>query len=102
MSTKSTNILVETLPTILNNLRIFPRAFFGVYIYVLLKTTFWYMGIDDPSTQQAALITTVYGVGTAWFGLYVGSGNGPLNKIKAETKQGDVTVEMSKDTNTVK
>ena len=53
--------------------RIIPRAFLSVYMYLLYYTTFWFMGLDDPTMQQSGLISVVVGAGAAWFGLYTNS-----------------------------
>ncbi len=54
--------------------RIHPRAIVLGFGILMWKVTMWYMGIDDPSTQQAALLTTIYGAATGFFGFYVGTG----------------------------
>jgi len=54
--------------------RIFPRVFLTTYIYLLYKSTIWFMTLPDPNTQQAGLISVIVGAGAAWFGLYTGSG----------------------------
>ena len=53
--------------------RIIPRAFLAVYMYLLYYTTFWFMGLPDPTMQQSGLISVVVGAGAAWFGLYTNS-----------------------------
>tara|TARA_R100001163_G_C4927876_1_gene105142 strand:- start:89 stop:484 length:396 start_codon:yes stop_codon:yes gene_type:complete len=53
--------------------RIIPRAFLAVYMYLLYYTTFWFMGLADPTMQQSGLISVVVGAGAAWFGLYTNS-----------------------------
>ena len=53
--------------------RIIPRAFLSVYMYLLYYTTFWFMGLEDPTMQQSGLISVVVGAGAAWFGLYTNS-----------------------------
>tara|TARA_B100000579_G_scaffold165123_1_gene134088 strand:- start:132 stop:365 length:234 start_codon:yes stop_codon:yes gene_type:complete len=53
--------------------RIFPRAFLSVYIFLLYYSTMWFMGLPDPNSQQAGLISIIVGAGAAWFGLYTGS-----------------------------
>ena len=58
--------------------RIFPRAFITVYIYLLYAVVIWFMSLEDPTMQQAGLISVMTGVGAAWFGLYTktkGDGN---------------------------
>ena len=53
--------------------RIFPRIFITVYIVLLYEVVHWFMGLSDPNTQQAGLVSIVVGAGAAWFGLYTGS-----------------------------
>jgi hypothetical protein len=53
--------------------RIIPRAFLSVYMFLLYYTTFWFMGLADPTMQQSGLISVVVGAGAAWFGLYTNS-----------------------------
>ena len=53
--------------------RIFPRAFLSVYIFLLYYSTMWFMGLPDPNSQQAGLISIIVGAGAAWFGLYTES-----------------------------
>lgn len=60
---------------LLNKLRIFPRAFIGAYIYLLIEVVMWFMGLETPTATQASLVSVLVGAGAAWFGLYVNSGN---------------------------
>ena len=55
--------------------RLFPRMFIGIYIFILYKSTMWFMTLDEPSVAQAGLISVVTGIGAAWFALYVQTGN---------------------------
>ena len=57
--------------------RIIPRAFLGVYMYLLYYTTFWFMGLDNPTMEQSGLISVVVGAGAAWFGLYTSTSKKP-------------------------
>ena len=54
--------------------RIFPRIFITTYIYLLYKSTIWFMALQEPNNAQAGLISVIVGAGAAWFGLYCGSG----------------------------
>ena len=54
--------------------RVFPRLFFGAYIAFFMYTTHWYTTLQDPTPEQTTFIGIFTGVGTAWFGLYLGSG----------------------------
>ena len=59
--------------------RIFPRAFLGVYIYLLYYCTMWFMALESPSFEQSGLISIVVGAGAAWFGLYAGTSKNKIN-----------------------
>lgn len=54
--------------------RVFPRLFFGVYIYLIYITVTWFISLEAPTMEQAGLISVMTGVGAAWFGQYVASG----------------------------
>jgi hypothetical protein len=60
---------------VLDAYRIFPRAFIGVYLYILIVTIQWFMTLPEPNTAQAGLMSVVVGAGAAWFGLYTASGS---------------------------
>ena len=60
--------------------RIIPRAFLGIYMYLLYYATFWFMELPEPTLEQSGLISILVGAGAAWFGLYCGSG--PAKKGK--------------------
>ena len=60
---------------VLDAYRIFPRAFIGVYLYILVATIQWFMTVPEPNTAQAGLMSVVVGAGAAWFGLYTASGS---------------------------
>lgn len=53
--------------------RIIPRAFLGIYMYLLYYATFWFMELPEPTLEQSGLISILVGAGAAWFGLYVNS-----------------------------
>ena len=60
---------------VLDAYRIFPRAFIGVYLYILVETVQWFMTVSEPNASQAGLISVVVGAGAAWFGLYTSTGS---------------------------
>jgi hypothetical protein len=35
----------------------------------------WFMSLNAPTPEQTTLISVITGIGAAWFGLYIGSGN---------------------------
>lgn len=59
---------------VIDSWRIFPRIFISTYLILLYRSVIWFMGLDDPNTEQAALISTMVGAGAAWFGLYANTG----------------------------
>ena len=61
--------------------RVFPRAFIGTYLYLLIETAQWFMTIPEPNASQAGLISVVVGAGAAWFGLYTSTGS--ARKVKS-------------------
>ena len=63
------NKLIENL----DKLRIFPRLFITVYIWMFYDVVQWFMALEAPTNQQAGLVSIIVGAGAAWFGLYVRS-----------------------------
>lgn len=54
--------------------RIWSRAFITVYMCLLYYTTIWFMDLEAPTLEQSGLISVVVGAGAAWFGLYIKGG----------------------------
>lgn len=54
--------------------RVVPRAILIAYGMMVWQVFEWYMALSVPSTQQAALVTTVAGTVAAIIGLYQHSG----------------------------
>jgi len=63
----------------LDTLRVFPRLFIGIYIYLLYSSATWFMLLENPNNAQAGLISVIVGAGAGFFGLYVNSGKGSKN-----------------------
>ena len=57
----------------LDKLRLFPRLFITVYIWMFYDVVQWFMSIPEPTNQHAGLVSIIVGAGAAWFGLYVRS-----------------------------
>tara|TARA_B100000676_G_C17452328_1_gene519613 strand:- start:327 stop:524 length:198 start_codon:yes stop_codon:yes gene_type:complete len=57
----------------LDKLRLFPRLFITVYIWMFYDVVQWFMSLPEPTNQQAGLVSIIVGAGAAWFGLYVRS-----------------------------
>jgi multidrug resistance efflux pump len=61
---------------VIDAFRVVPRGVliaYGILVWVVVS---WFMGIPAPTTQQAALVTTVTGLIAAVAGLYQNSGRG--------------------------
>lgn len=71
----------------IDNLRIFPRIFIAVYIYVFYNVVEWFMDLTDPNMAQAGLVSVVVGAGAAWFGLYVNSGESKKVAVPEQNPQ---------------
>jgi hypothetical protein len=63
----------EAFPYWFDKLRIFPRVFISVYIYMFYDVANWFMQLPEPNNAQAGLVSVVVGAGAAWFGLYCNS-----------------------------
>jgi hypothetical protein len=58
----------------IDSFRPWSKALLTIYMFLLYDTTTWFMALEEPTMSQAGLISTIVGVGAAWFGLYVNSG----------------------------
>lgn len=58
----------------LNELRVVPRLMMFAYMFLLLYSSFWFMSLPEPSTQQAGFAAAILAAGTGWFTIYVNSG----------------------------
>jgi len=76
----------EALPYWIDRLRLFPRAFIAVYIYMFYNVVDWFMLLEDPNMAQAGLVSVITGAGAAWFGLYVNSTSENNDKIVVQTR----------------
>lgn len=54
--------------------RVVPRIILLAYAYLVFYVLTWFMGLENPSTQQAALVTTVSAIVAPVIGLYTNSG----------------------------
>ena len=75
----------EAFPYWIDRLRLFPRAFIAVYIYMFYEVVQWFMTIQEPNMAQAGLVSVITGAGAAWFGLYVNSTSENSQKIVVQT-----------------
>jgi len=72
---------LEAFPYWIDRLRLFPRAFIAVYIYMFYNVVDWFMVLEEPNMAQAGLVSVIVGAGAAWFGLYVNSTSENSEKI---------------------
>ena len=54
--------------------RVVPRLWLMGYGWMLWRVNDWFMSLADPSTQQAAMISTVWGAGAMITAFYVQTG----------------------------
>ena len=52
--------------------RLWPRAFLTIYMVLLYRSCYWFMGLDSPNAEQSALISVIVGAGAVWFNSYLG------------------------------
>lgn len=64
---------MDKITETLDKLRLFPRLFITVYIWMFYDVVQWFMSLPEPTNQQAGLVSIIVGAGAAWFGLYVRS-----------------------------
>lgn len=62
-------------PQALNEWRIVPRLLVLAYGSFAFYVGDWFMSLDNPTTQQSAFVSVIWGAAAAWFGLYVNSGS---------------------------
>lgn len=65
---------VLKIANVLDKLRVMPRIMVGVAIYAWYDTLGWFMALEDPSMNQAGLISVVTGAVTTWAGIYMNTG----------------------------
>ena len=75
----------ELFPYWFDKLRVFPRVFITIYIYIFWQCAEWFMALPEPNNAQAGLVSVVVGAGAAWFGLYVNSSKSSV-KITSDTE----------------
>ena len=61
-------------PETFNKWRIAPRILISLYGWICYDTHQWITGLPDPTTQQMAYATLIFGAAAAWFGLYTSTG----------------------------
>ena len=66
--------------SIIDKWRIWPRMLITLYGIMFYRVTEWFMTLPEPTNSQSAFVSVVVGAGSAWFGLYCGSGSSKGNK----------------------
>lgn len=70
---------------IVDAFRVIPRAILALSGYLIWNVVTWFMELNDPSTQQAALVTVVVGIIPGIAGLYQSSGR-KWNELQLDKK----------------
>ena len=70
---------ITKLADALDKLRIFPRLFMGVYIWMLVEAGNWFLKLDVPTLEQAGYMSVIVGAGIGWMQVYTNSGRGSKN-----------------------
>ena len=61
-------------PETLDQWRLLPRILMFTMIVMTYRVDEWFMGLPDPSLEQAGLVSVMTGALTGAFGLFLGSG----------------------------
>jgi len=61
-------------PETLDRWRVLPRILMFTMIVMTYRVVEWFMGLPDPSLEQACLVSVMTGALTGAFGLFLGSG----------------------------
>jgi len=71
---------IKKLADALDSLRIFPRLFMGVYIWLLVEAGQWFIALEAPTMEQAGYMSVIVGAGIGWMSAYVNSGKSKQTK----------------------
>ena len=82
------------LAELIDAYRIFPRLFFGVYLFLLVYSGIWAMALPVISTTQAGLFGGILTAGAVWWKFYVDTGRNwneyeRINTIGSTSKLSD-------------
>ena len=61
-------------PEQLNAWRIIPRLLMLAMLVMTYRVVEWFMGIENPTLEQAGLVSVMTGALTGAFGLFLGTG----------------------------
>jgi len=60
------------MATILDDWKVLPRLMMLVFTFMSFRVVEWFMGLEDPTTQQAGLVSVVMGAATGAFAVWMG------------------------------
>lgn len=61
-------------PDEIDRWRVMPRLLVALYGYICHDVYVWFIGLSDPTANQMAFATAIWGGAAVWFGFYVNSG----------------------------
>jgi hypothetical protein len=61
-------------PDQLNSWRVIPRLLMLAMLVMTYRVVEWFMGLSEPTLEQAGLVSVMTGALTGAFGLFLGSG----------------------------
>ena len=61
-------------PDQLNSWRVIPRLLMLAMLVMTYRVDEWFMGLSEPTLEQAGLVSVMTGALTGAFGLFLGSG----------------------------
>jgi len=60
------------MATVLDDWKVLPRLMMLVFTFMSFRVVEWFMGLEDPTTQQAGLVSVVMGAATGAFAVWMG------------------------------
>lgn len=60
------------MATKLDEWKVLPRFMMLVFTFMSFRVVEWFMNLDDPTTQQAGLVSVVMGSATGAFAVWMG------------------------------
>ena len=60
------------MATVLDNWKVLPRLMMLAFTLMSFRVVEWFMGLEDPTTQQAGLVSVVMGAATGAFAVWMG------------------------------
>lgn len=58
--------------TFIDDWKVLPRLMMLVFTFMSFRVVEWFMGLDDPTTQQAGLVSVVMVAATGAFAVWMG------------------------------